>query len=187
MQNDSSNNNDEITVEGFAEFAKRGPILVSENDEIYYIKDFESWNDSVVGKKIKVKGKLVIEKDSIENENLIIQSFGDSEIKFLENITFKLDSIQDGSRANVIGTVLNFIEGARIYYGDIESLEFYQLEGIDFWDDSVCNKKVSVSGTVKFEKIIPYQKDQNSDMVHHYYQNKFIMKKIYDFSYELEK
>ncbi|WP_280648039.1 MULTISPECIES: hypothetical protein [unclassified Dysgonomonas] len=89
--NTLDNNRPEITtVEGLAKMAKRGPILVTEKDEIYYIKDFDYWNDSIIGKKIRVEAILTIKKDSTENENIIVQSMGNSEINYLKIIEYTI-------------------------------------------------------------------------------------------------
>jgi hypothetical protein len=159
---------EKIAVTGIAENTNGKAEIFTDYGQLYQIENIDLWADEVNGKRLIISGTK--QNDSI-----------------LQNITFKLDSIQDGSKVNIVGTALNFFEGARIYYGDIKTLEFYQLEGIDYWNDSVCNKEVLVSGTVKFEKIIPYKKDPNTDMIHHYYQDRFIMKKLYDVSYKLKE
>lgn len=93
VKDDSSLPSDKITIEGYAKRAKRGPILVTEKDDVYYIKDFDYWEKSLIDKKIRVKGYLIIEKDSIEDENIIKQSMGNTEIKYLERIKYEI--VQD--------------------------------------------------------------------------------------------
>jgi hypothetical protein len=90
VKDDSSSPSDKITIEGFAKRAKRGPILVTEKDDVYYIKDFDYWKESLLDKKIRVEGYLIIEKDSIDDENIIKQSYGNSEIKCLEEIRWEI-------------------------------------------------------------------------------------------------
>lgn len=84
--------NSEIVVKGTALNAKRGAVLVTKEDEPYYIENLDSWNDSVYGKKLIVKGVLIIQRDSVpEDENIIKQSFGNIEIKYLKNAEWKID------------------------------------------------------------------------------------------------
>jgi hypothetical protein len=53
----------EIVVIGNAENAKAGAVVVSVQDKkMYYVGGLSSWEEGVVGKKVKVTGKLKVEK-----------------------------------------------------------------------------------------------------------------------------
>lgn len=54
------NNTNDTTVIGKAENAKAGAIVTSNN--IYYLDKIDFWEDNMVGKTVKVTGKLMIEE-----------------------------------------------------------------------------------------------------------------------------
>lgn len=86
----------ETIITGVALNAKNGAILVTEDKESYYIDNLDYWDDSIYGKKIIVKGTLIIEKDSTSvDDNLITQSFEpNAEIKILKNIKWEFDTVK---------------------------------------------------------------------------------------------
>lgn len=51
----------EITVIGKAKDAKAGAIIITDQDSVYYVGGLRRWQDKYLDKKIKVKGKLVVE------------------------------------------------------------------------------------------------------------------------------
>lgn len=61
-----SNNVDKgnITVIGKAENAKAGATVISKADKkIYYVDGLHYWDEKVIGKIVKVTGKLLMEKE----------------------------------------------------------------------------------------------------------------------------
>lgn len=83
----------ETIITGVALNAKSGAILVTENKESYYIDGLDRWTDSVYGKRIKIRGILIIKKDTTPvDSNLISQSFAPNvEIRILKNIKWELE------------------------------------------------------------------------------------------------
>ena len=56
-------NKDDIEVIGQAQNTKAGATVVSREDKkIYYVDGLDSWNDKIIGKIVKVSGKLLVEK-----------------------------------------------------------------------------------------------------------------------------
>ena len=54
---------DDIVVIGPAQNAKAGATVVSSEDKKnYYVDGLDSWNDKIIGKAVKVSGKLLVEK-----------------------------------------------------------------------------------------------------------------------------
>lgn len=52
-----------ISILGKAENAKAGAIVISDKDtKMYYVGTLGSWPDSILGKKVKVTGVLIIEE-----------------------------------------------------------------------------------------------------------------------------
>lgn len=53
----------DMVVIGYAENAKAGAVVLSAQDKkMYYVGGISSWEEGVVGKNVKVTGKLKIEK-----------------------------------------------------------------------------------------------------------------------------
>ena len=57
------NNTNDTTIIGKAENAKAGAIVTSNKDQkIYYLDKINFWESSIVGKTVRVTGKLMIEE-----------------------------------------------------------------------------------------------------------------------------
>ncbi len=53
----------DMVVIGFAENAKAGAVVLSAQDKkMYYVGGVSSWEEGMVGKKVKVTGRLKVEK-----------------------------------------------------------------------------------------------------------------------------
>ena len=53
----------QIEIIGKADNSKGGAVVVSNQDnKVYFLDGFDSWNEKIYGKTIKVKGKLLIKK-----------------------------------------------------------------------------------------------------------------------------
>lgn len=62
---------DSIKITGTAFNAKAGAVVKNEEGNIYYIEEISSWNDTVVNKKVEVKGilkKEVFRQEDLKNE-----------------------------------------------------------------------------------------------------------------------
>ncbi len=56
-------NTKEITVIGKAENVKGGAIVISNSDQkMYHLDKIDFWPTNIIGKTVKVKGKLIIEE-----------------------------------------------------------------------------------------------------------------------------
>jgi hypothetical protein len=67
-----SNNvsSDNVVVIGKAENAKAGATVISKDDKkIYYVDGLDYWSEKVIGKTVKVSGKLLIENKPEQNPN----------------------------------------------------------------------------------------------------------------------
>jgi hypothetical protein len=57
------NESKSIVVIGIAENLKAGAAVISESDDkMYYVDGVDSWGDEILGKRIKVKGKLRVKE-----------------------------------------------------------------------------------------------------------------------------
>jgi hypothetical protein len=70
-------NKDSIVIVGIASDCKAGATIVSENDQKrYYLEGIDYWDETIVGKKVKVSGKLFIEdlkEEVVKNGEIIPQ------------------------------------------------------------------------------------------------------------------
>lgn len=48
------------TVTGTARDAKYGAVVVTANNEVYYLDKMETWNKEMIGKQVRVAGKVVV-------------------------------------------------------------------------------------------------------------------------------
>jgi hypothetical protein len=61
---------DDIIVVGKAENAKAGAIVISKDDQkMYYVDGLDFWDKKIIGKMVKVKGKLLIENKNAQKED----------------------------------------------------------------------------------------------------------------------
>ena len=63
---------DKVAVIGIAHNGKGGALIVTEENDVYYIDKLDSWDDLYNGKKVIVSGILKIEtfkKEYLQNEN----------------------------------------------------------------------------------------------------------------------
>lgn len=51
-----------IRLNGRAENAKGGAVVVLEHQEIIYVRNLSSWDDDVTGKQISIRGTVRLEK-----------------------------------------------------------------------------------------------------------------------------
>ena len=58
----------EVIIIGVAHKGKGGAILLTEKNELYYMDEIDSWEENVVGKKVRVTGRLTIK--TIKENNL---------------------------------------------------------------------------------------------------------------------
>ena len=61
----------EIKVTGIAKNGKAGAILLTSEDEVYYIEGVHSWEEAIYNKKIEVTGKIqqeTFEEEALKNE-----------------------------------------------------------------------------------------------------------------------
>jgi hypothetical protein len=63
-----------------------------------------------------------------------------------------------GQDTIIIGKAMNAKAGAVVITGN---KHIYYLEGIDYWDKSICGKKISVNGTL--EQVKYSEKDSKSE------------------------
>ena len=71
-----------VTLLGTAKDAKGGAVLITEDDNVIYIKEFESWSSELLDTQVSVSGLLNKEKfipDPLVDENGAIScgAFGD--------------------------------------------------------------------------------------------------------------
>jgi len=66
----------EITIEGIAQNAKSGGVIITNDSVIYYIEGVDSWEDNFYNKKVKVKGILdyIDWGGSTDSDSIKIQS-----------------------------------------------------------------------------------------------------------------
>lgn len=61
----------QTTIIGVANNAKMGGIILTEDNDLFYIDGVDSWDDGVVGKKVKVTGTLkeeTFKEEDLKNE-----------------------------------------------------------------------------------------------------------------------
>ena len=58
----------EITVTGIAQNGKAGALVLINSGETYYIGGLASWDDSIIGKNVKVTG--IIQTETFKEEDL---------------------------------------------------------------------------------------------------------------------
>ncbi|MFT6981973.1 MAG: hypothetical protein ACJAUD_000740 [Crocinitomicaceae bacterium] len=82
--------NGKIKVEGIAENAKSGAIVVQSEDTIFYINNLREWNNKYLDKRIVVKGRWISATNlSKIDSNRLVQEI--SGVKFIiERARFKL-------------------------------------------------------------------------------------------------
>jgi len=51
-----------ITIVGMARDAKYGAVVITSNNDVYYLYKMETWNKEMLGKQVKVTGRLVERK-----------------------------------------------------------------------------------------------------------------------------
>jgi hypothetical protein len=52
----------DTTITGKANNAKNGAVVVTANDEVYYIDKLSSWNPEYIDKPVRITGKVEIKK-----------------------------------------------------------------------------------------------------------------------------
>jgi archaellum biogenesis ATPase FlaH len=60
-----------ITTSGIAQNGKGGALLVTDDTTIYYLEGMDTWETSLIGKRIEVTGTLKVEtlnEDELKNE-----------------------------------------------------------------------------------------------------------------------
>lgn len=50
------------TITGTAKDAKAGAVVVTTDNAVYYLDKLEAWSSDVVGKQVRVTGKVVVKK-----------------------------------------------------------------------------------------------------------------------------
>lgn len=58
----------DTTIVGKAGNALYGAVIVTQNDEVFYIDSYSSWDQAYLGKLVKVKGRIITKK--IRNRRL---------------------------------------------------------------------------------------------------------------------
>ena len=59
------------TITGTAKDAKAGAVVVTTDNAVYYLDKLEAWSSDVVGKQVRVTGKVVVKKPGKHKENEI--------------------------------------------------------------------------------------------------------------------
>lgn len=52
----------DTTIIGKANNAKYGAVVVTSNDDVYYVDKLNSWSPDSIDKPVRIKGKVVIKK-----------------------------------------------------------------------------------------------------------------------------
>jgi RNase P/RNase MRP subunit p29 len=58
-------------ITGTAKDAKAGAVVVTTDNAVYYLDRLEAWSSDVVGKQVRVTGKVVVKKPEKRKENEI--------------------------------------------------------------------------------------------------------------------
>jgi hypothetical protein len=74
--------NDTVLV-GRARNAKLGAVIMSANNEVYYVDDLKSWDSIHLDKEVRVSGKLIIKK--MKRTKKISTNITSPEIKVIKN------------------------------------------------------------------------------------------------------
>jgi hypothetical protein len=53
-------NSQDTTIVGKAHNAKYGAVIVTSNNDVYYLDSLKSWSSEFIGKSVKVTGKISI-------------------------------------------------------------------------------------------------------------------------------
>lgn len=126
-----------------------GEAIVITGGGVYWIDGLSDWGD-LADKRIAVKGYLdSIDIDvykAIKLDGKRIQTYFEGKqhkIKVIRKPEWKLDSIQSGDKITVSGIARDDLK----YANDIDANdETVFMDGSFFWDDSVVNRKVIVTG-----------------------------------------
>ncbi len=57
----------EVTIIGIAKNAKMGAVILTENQNVYYIDVINSWDDNIKGKELRVTGVIIVETFKAED------------------------------------------------------------------------------------------------------------------------
>jgi len=69
-----SQNMKKIDITGIAENSKVGAIVITKNNEVYYLEGIQAWNANIIKKSIVVEGNLVIE---YQDERMLMNDKGE--------------------------------------------------------------------------------------------------------------
>lgn len=50
----------QVTITGTAKDAKAGAVVITSDNQVYYLDKLDAWNKDVVGKQVRVTGKVVV-------------------------------------------------------------------------------------------------------------------------------
>jgi len=80
---------EKVKIEGVATDLKAGAAVMTEKDGGYYLDGMDFWPKDIRGKKIKIKGKLKVQYDTLRTDPLIVpQSAG--KMKIIENYKYEI-------------------------------------------------------------------------------------------------
>ncbi len=126
-----------------------GEAIVITGGGVYWIDGLSDWGD-LADKRIAVKGYLdSIDIDvykAIKLDGKRIQTYFEGKqhkIKVIRKPEWKLDSIQSGDKITVSGIARDDLKYANYIDANDETVF---MDGSFFWDDSVVNRKVIVTG-----------------------------------------
>ncbi len=126
-----------------------GEAIVITGGGVYWIDGLSDWGD-LADKRVAVKGYLdSIDIDvykAIKLDGKRIQTYFEGKqhkIKVIRKPEWKLDSIQSGDKITVSGIARDDLKYANYIDANDETVF---MDGSFFWDDSVVNRKVIVTG-----------------------------------------
>jgi len=84
------NENDKAIIEGIAQDAKAGAVILTENNEIYYIEGLDYWKSKYLNKKLVVTGNLVETQSTEFNDSVFISQSRPS-MKIIRDAKFRIN------------------------------------------------------------------------------------------------
>jgi hypothetical protein len=88
--NSNAMNSKDTIIMGKVNNAKYGAVVVTSNNDVYYIDKFKSWSSDYIDKPVMVKGKFVIKK--LKKTNVISGGITSPTIKIIKKPKIELFS-----------------------------------------------------------------------------------------------